>query len=259
MAHRIDFSRLIVRYLDYVYKDTVQRRYVAQRSCMERDPKALFLDVGCEEGINTVRLARAIGTQHVFGLEYNRRTLHHAVHRGIRVMMGDANRPLPLSDTSVDVVTAMDVLEHLVEPQMLVSEVYRVLRPGGYAVFATPNLASWHNIFALLIGLQPFSGPNLTTMLDAELGVVRRLHRRAYGLPENGPVEDCSEPEMLRHIVVIAYRSLLRLMERQGFQVEYARGFGYYPLPPLLARLFARIDPWHTHHVVVKARKQATG
>ena len=135
------------------------------------------------------------------------------------------------------------------------AEMYRVLRPGGYAMLATPNLASWHNIFALLIGLQPFSGPNVTTMLDAELAMVKRMHRRAYGLPADGPIDDPSEPEGLRHIVVIAYRSLLRLMAGAGFRVEYARGFGYYPLPPLLARPMARIDPWHAHHLVVKVRK----
>jgi len=255
----LGLSGLIIRYLDHTYADTVEHRYAAQLFCMELNPQALLLDVGCKEGINTLRLGDAIGTRRLLGLECNLRTLRQAAHRRIDPIVGDANRPLPLKDESVDVVTATDVLEHLVDPQMLVRETYRVLKPGGYAMFATPNLASWHNIFALLIGLQPFSGPNVTTMLDAEVGMVRRVHRRAYGLPEDGPIDDPTDPAELRHIVVIAYRSLLRLMERQGFQVEYARGFGYYPLPPLLARLLARIDPWHAHHVVVKARKQAMG
>jgi hypothetical protein len=37
--------------------------------------------------------------------------------------------------------------------------------------------------------------------------------------------------------------------------VEHALGFGYYPLPPGLARLASRVDPAHAHHMVVKARK----
>ena len=124
---------------------------------MEPDPEALYLDIGCQIGRNTMRLAGAIGTRRLLGLECNVRTLCQAAQEGIEPIVGDANHPLPLQGESVDVVTATDIIEHLVDPQMLVSETYRVLRPGGYAMFATPNLASWHNIFALLIGLQPFA------------------------------------------------------------------------------------------------------
>lgn len=255
MSIRDSLNRFLARYLDHIYQDTVRRRYEAQQSCMEHNPDALLLDIGCQTGINTKRLARAVGTQQMLGLEYNARTLHLAAQHGIQAIIGDANRPIPLPDESVHVVTAMDVIEHLVDPRMLVQEAHRVLQPGGYAVFATPNLASWHNIFALLIGLQPFSGPNLTTMLDADLDVVRRLHRQAYDLAEQGEIEDQGEHELHRHIVVVAFRALVHLMAKEGFCIEYARGFGYYPLPPLLGRFFARLDPWHTHHMVVKGRK----
>jgi SAM-dependent methyltransferase len=188
-------------------------------------------------------------------MDYNARTLREAATSDIHAFVGDANFPLPCPDASIHAVTAIDVIEHLIDPRMLVREAYRVLQPGGYAIFATPNLASWHNIFALLIGLQPFSGPNLTTMLDADVDVVRRLHRQAYDLDEQSEIEDRGEHELHRHIVVVAYRSMLRLMRREGFTIEYARGFGYYPLPPILGRLAARLDPWHTHHMVIKGRK----
>jgi len=76
-----------------------------------------------------------------------------------------------------------------------------------------------------------------------------------YALPEEGNLVADEEQELHRHIVVVAYRALLRLMVREGFRIEYARGFGYYPLPPLLARPVARLDPWHAHHIVAKGRK----
>ena len=248
-------NRLLARYLDFIYQDTVRRRYAAQRACMETDTTARLLDVGCQTGINTLRLARVVGASRVIGVEYNLRTVREAARQGIWSVLADANRGLPLADDSIDIVTAMDVLEHLTDPRMLIRDAHRVLRPGGYLVLATPNLASWHNILALLLGLQPFSGPNLTTMLDADVDVVRRLHRRAYSLPEEGDLLADEEQELHRHIVVVAYRALLRLIVREGLHIEYARGFGYYPFPPLLARPLAYLDPWHAHHLVVKARK----
>ena len=117
------------------------------------------------------------------------------------------------------------------------------------------NLASWHNIFALLIGRQPFSGPNITNMEDAEVAIVRELHRSDHGLPEEGIQAEPGEPELTRHIVVIAYRSLVELVQRQGFRIESKRGFGYYPFPPLLARGLQRLDPAHAHHTCIKAVK----
>ncbi|MFH1084902.1 MAG: class I SAM-dependent methyltransferase [Chloroflexota bacterium] len=255
MGLRSWFGEALARYLDAIYQDTVRLRYAAQRGCLEQQPDALVLDVGCQDGTNTSHLARTVGTTRVIGIDYNARTLRGARARGLAVVLADANRPLPLADQTVDVVTAMDVIEHLVDPRALVRESYRVLRPGGYLVLAMPNLASWHNIFALLIGLQPFSGPNLTTMLDGDLALVQRLHRQAYGLPETGDLLPGGEEELHRHIVVVACRALLRLLVREGFRIEYARGFGYYPFPPPLARWLARLDPWHSHHLVVKARK----
>jgi SAM-dependent methyltransferase len=154
----------------------------------------------------------------------------------------------------VDVIIASDVLEHLANPYVFVGEMYRVLRPGGYVVLDTPNLASWHNIFALLVGVQPFSGPNITTMDDADVELVRQMHHSTVYVSEEQQPED-SRHELARHIVVVAYLSLLKLCERWGFQIEQALGFGYYPLPVPLARIFQRLDPRHTHHVLIKARK----
>ena len=248
---------LLFSYLDRIYQGTVRERYRGQLACMEPDPQALLLDVGCHDGTNTMHLARAVGTLRVCGLECRPSALRQAARSGIRCLVADANVTLPLESETVDVITAMDVLEHLVDPARLVHEVYRVLRPGGYCVVATPNLSSWHNIFALALGFQPFSGPNLTTMLDADMVIVRRMHREAYGMSDKAEIVASSEVDLHRHIVVVAYRSLLRLMGRAGFTIERARGFGYYPLPSALGRVMARIDPSHSHHIVVKGRKPA--
>ena len=62
--------------------------------------------------------------------------------------------------------------------------------------------------------------------------------------------------DYLRHLVVMTHKELIKNLRRAGFAIEKSYGFGYYPLPSLLANLFAKIDIRHSHYIVVKARKK---
>jgi 2-polyprenyl-3-methyl-5-hydroxy-6-metoxy-1,4-benzoquinol methylase len=52
--------------------------------------------------------------------------------------------PLPYASGRFDLVVSMDVIEHVPSPALLpwVTEVFRVLKPGGLAFLTTPNYAS---------------------------------------------------------------------------------------------------------------------
>lgn len=54
------------------------------------------------------------------------------------------------------------VIEHLINPDNAISEAYRVLKPGGFLIIATPNQASWVNRVLLLFG-HPILGIDLST------------------------------------------------------------------------------------------------
>lgn len=231
-----------------------ERRF-AQEQLFLPDPGARLLDCGCREGDGTLRASRGIHTNNLIGIDYNSQVLAIAKKRGIATIQADLNRSIPLRSNSIDIILASDVLEHLTDPFIFTGEIFRALKPGGFLILDTPNLASWHNIFALFIGIQPFSGPNITTMNDADIQLVREMHRIDHHLTEEEPDQRINEQELNRHIVVIAYRSLVKLMERWGFSIQYIRGFGYYPFPPLMGRFFQRIDPSHSHHVLLKAIK----
>lgn len=58
-------------------------------------------------------------------------------------IVGDIHN-LPLESGSVDAILCMNVLEHVEEPQKAVREIYRVLKPGGYAYFDTPFIFYYH-------------------------------------------------------------------------------------------------------------------
>jgi 2-polyprenyl-3-methyl-5-hydroxy-6-metoxy-1,4-benzoquinol methylase len=47
---------------------------------------------------------------------------------------------LSVADDSVDVVICNQVYEHVPSPQILIAQIYRILKPGGVCYFAGPNL-----------------------------------------------------------------------------------------------------------------------
>lgn len=63
-------------------------------------------------------------------------------HQGpARLAQGDVTS-LPVQSSSIDVVVCWDVLEHIGRPEQAIAEIARVLRPGGLAVLALPNILS---------------------------------------------------------------------------------------------------------------------
>ena len=69
---------------------------------------------------------------------------------------------LPLADASFDLVLFCEVLEHMTnDPLAALTELSRVLRPGGHLILTTPNVARLENVARLAGGLNvydPYSG-----------------------------------------------------------------------------------------------------
>jgi SAM-dependent methyltransferase len=62
----------------------------------------------------------------------------------------------PYTDESFDTVLCCELIEHLFEdPMHMMSEINRILRPGGYLVLTTPNLGSLRAVSAILLGYHP--------------------------------------------------------------------------------------------------------
>jgi 2-polyprenyl-6-hydroxyphenyl methylase/3-demethylubiquinone-9 3-methyltransferase len=99
-------------------------------------PGAVLVDVGCGAGLLAPHVADR-GYRHV-GVDLIRSALAQAGGHGVRPIQADATA-LPLADGSADVVVAGEVLEHVPDLPATVSEVCRVLRPGGVLVLDTLN------------------------------------------------------------------------------------------------------------------------
>lgn len=199
-----------------------------------------FLDVGCDDGERTRLFADAAGADAVHGVELMEDRAALARARGIEVTSADIEQGLPYEDGQFTAVVSNQVIEHLADTDRFVSEIARVLEPGGYAVVSTENLASWHNVFALVLGWQPFSLSNVSaTRLG--LGNPAAVHRG----------EAWEYSSSWQHRTVFAHRGLIELFEAHGLAVEHVRGAGYYPLP----RRLARLDSRHAAFLTVKVRK----
>jgi SAM-dependent methyltransferase len=100
---------------------------------------ANVLEVGCGEGYGAELLRRA-GARSVLAVDYDWDVVMHVArhHPGVSLLQANAVR-LPIRDESVDVVIALQVVEHLWEQRRFMQECARVLRPGGRVLLTTPN------------------------------------------------------------------------------------------------------------------------
>ena len=107
-------------------------------------PGAIALDVGCGQGRHTHALAALDGVR-VVGVDLSLADVNSA-QAGLRLLpnaealaaCGDAFR-LPFPNDSFDVVICSEVLEHLHQHQDALTEIARVIKPGGRLAVSVPR------------------------------------------------------------------------------------------------------------------------
>ena len=190
-----------------------------------------MLDVGTHRGDFTVRLADQVNAERVAGVELIERHAAVARSRGIEVEVANLDEGIPFPSASFDLVNANQVIEHVRRTDVLLREIRRVVKPNGRVCISTNNLSSWHNVVSLSLGLQP-----MPMHVSDEIIVGNPLspeHR--WGHRDLGRT----------HLRLFTARALAELASYHGLAVDQTQTVGYYPLPPLLARLATRVDPLH--------------
>ena len=90
------------------------------------------------------------------------------------VVRGECTK-IPFPDDSFDIVTALDVLEHISDDRTAVSEMIRVLKPGGLLVLTVPALMSlWSDWDVSLHHQRRYRKDNLLRLMD--VSVIRHIH-----------------------------------------------------------------------------------
>jgi len=108
------------------------------------------LEIGCASG-STLRWIKTIrpGVNTV-GLDKFAAALQHIKQNADEVFIQDLNDPLP-DIGSFDLILALDVLEHLVDPAAVLEDLRRRLNPGGSVIVSLPNMAHYSVSLPLLL------------------------------------------------------------------------------------------------------------
>lgn len=131
--------------------------------------------------------------------------------QGLEAICVDIGRqPLPFPDDSFDGVFCGEIIEHVFDPDFLLQEVHRVVKPSTQEkdhpiILTTPNLSSWYNRLFLLFGFQP-----LFTEVSTQ---------RGFGHPM---------PFWLNagHIRVFTYRAIKEFVKHYNFKIQAIKGYG---------------------------------
>jgi len=203
---------------------------------LEPNHDAKVVDLGCGDGEFSLKVKERIGCNKICGIDVHEPYINKAKMKGIDVIKHDLNDfPYPLEDNSFDVVVSNQVIEHLLYPVKFLKEIYRILKPGGYTVISTENLASWDSIVSLILGWMRFS---------MELDEVHKVN--PLSLHHMEPIKKRVAP----HLRILTYKTLLEIVKSIGFKVESALGSGH-----IFGRIGEIIDKRHCRFVIIRMRK----
>ena len=200
----------------YTGRRKILTRFVEDICRRVTDRRPRILDVGCGTGANLLMLSKFGDAE---GVDVSEDALAFCRERGLANVKLGAAEALPYNDGTFDLVTALDVVEHLDDDLAGLREMRRVLRPGGRVLLFVPT-------FMFLWGLQD----------DVS------NHRRRYRMPElqrvleqaGFEVERTTYANITFFMPILAMRKLMRLT---GIKAESENNINVSALNGVLARV----------------------
>lgn len=109
------------------------------------------LEVGCGSGATLQWLKSEMGCSWVGGVELTEDAAGRAKKRLDFFLEGNIEKiELPIENASLDLILCLDVLEHLVDPWLVVKRLSLLLKPGGALIVSLPNICHRDVLIPLL-------------------------------------------------------------------------------------------------------------
>lgn len=96
---------------------------------------ARIFDFGCGSGCLVGELQKRGYDAH--GLDFEKKAVDYGIDSGVKNLTVGSGDKIDYPDVSFDLVTSLDVLEHLEDERPVVAELARVLKPGGKMIITT--------------------------------------------------------------------------------------------------------------------------
>jgi ubiquinone/menaquinone biosynthesis C-methylase UbiE len=143
------------------YLDWRNDQYIDYEKCLpvSSHDGEVVLDYGCGPGHDLVGFFTYSRPAAVYGLDVSAPSLAEAASRltlhGYQcnlIQISESDERLPIDDVSIDYVHCSGVLNHVPDPEGVLKEFYRVLKPSGYARLMVYNRHSiWFQLYASFI------------------------------------------------------------------------------------------------------------
>ena len=201
----------------YTGRRKILADFVADICRRVTDRRPRILDVGCGTGANLLMLSQFGDAE---GVDVSEDALAFCRERGLANVKLGAGEALPYDDATFDLVTALDVVEHMDDDLAGLREMQRVLRPGGRVLLFVPT-------FMFLWGVQDdVSNP-----------------RRRYRLPElrrvleqaGFEVERTTYANIMFFLPILLMRKLMRVT---GIKAESENNINVSALNGVLGSVF---------------------
>ena len=146
----------------------------------------IYVDVGCGTGKMMEEMRDWKKWRLVTGLDSSDEALSFCAKRSrLKTIKANLEKELPLADNWADVITCLDVVEHVRRDQFLLKECARVLKPGGILMVTVPaHQFMWTYWDDVLGHKRRYSLNQLVNKLErAGFGVERKSYFYSFLLP----------------------------------------------------------------------------
>lgn len=147
------------------------------------------IDLGCGAGEFSQNIKPLV--RFLTGVDFSQKYVDRLKKIGLKAVRADLNQPLKLKSSQFDLAVSLEVIEHLINHELFLKEIHRLLKPGGYLIISTPNIAWWGYRLEAVLGRPP--------------------KKEGY------------------HLRFFTHHSLIRLLRRSGFKIIKTNSFTTLP------------------------------